>query len=217
MKHSAKAIAIPLLVTLMLLTGAASLLSAQEPLAPMQWEKRSFEGSTTYSSVILGGERVVEATANDSASALYRAEPVNLVATPYLHWRWRTEATTTQGVDERSKAGDDFRARIYLVRRGGLAFWRTKAINYVWAKEQAIDSRWPNPFAGQNVQMWAVDSGDAGAGQWQTHMRDVRADWFTAFGETIDNLDGLALMTDTDNAGGSSRSWYADIYFSASP
>jgi hypothetical protein len=119
--------------------------------------------------------------------------------------------------DELTKAGDDYQTRVYVVRRNGWAFWRTKAINYVWSGSQPSGSRWPNPFAGEAVQMWALDSGMAQAGQWQTHVRDIRADWFAAFGERIDSLDGLALMTDTDNAGGTANSWYADIHFSASP
>lgn len=181
------------------------------------WDSRSFKGMTAYSAVDLEGERVLQAVATDSASALYRTEQVDLSLTPYLHWRWRIEPTQESDRDELSKGGDDYQARVYVVRRNGWAFWRTKAINYVWSRSQPSGSRWPNPFAGDAVQMWALDSGIARAGQWQTHVRDIRADWYAAFGERIDSLDGLALMTDTDNAGGSARSWYADIHFSASP
>lgn len=181
------------------------------------WETRSFQGMTQYSAVTVGGERVLQAIATDSASALYTAQPVELARTPYLHWRWRVERAPRSEEDERSKAGDDYQARVYVVRRDGWAFWRTKAINYVWSSSQPSGSRWPNPFAGEAVQMWALDSGMAAAGQWQEHVRDIRADWYAAFGERIDNLDGLALMTDTDNAGGTARSWYADIHFSATP
>lgn len=183
----------------------------------LSWDSRSFEGKTDYSAVDLDGEQVLQAIATDSASALYRTQQVDLTQTPYLHWRWRIEPTQTSHIGERSKAGDDFQARVYVVRRNGWAFWRTKAINYVWSSSQPSGSRWPNPFAGELVQMWALDSGTAEAGQWKSHVRDIRADWYAAFGERIDSLDGLALMTDTDNAGGTSRSWYADIHFSASP
>lgn len=183
----------------------------------LSWDSRSFEGTTEYSAVNLEGETVLQAVANDSASALYRSQRVDLTQTPYLHWRWRIEQNQALDKDERSKSGDDYRVRVYVVRRNGWAFWRTQAINYVWSNAQPSDSRWPNPFAGEAVQMWALDSGLTKAGQWQTHVRDIREDWFTAFGERIESLDGLALMTDTDNAGGSARSWYADIHFSASP
>lgn len=217
MMHFSKAIAFTLLVLAPLWVGVTSIFAMQESVTMLGWETRSFQGLTQYSAVTVGGERVLQAVATDSASALYTAQPVELARTPYLHWRWRVERAPLSEEDERSKTGDDYRARVYVVRRDGWAFWRTKAINYVWSSSQPSGSRWPNPFAGEAVQMWALDSGMAAAGQWQEHVRDIRADWYAAFGERIDNLDGLALMTDTDNAGGTARSWYADIHFSATP
>lgn len=179
------------------------------------WAERSFVGQTRYRVVELDGEPVLEARAEASASALYRDTPVDLAATPYLHFRWRVEGTYGPDIDERSKAGDDYPARIYVVRRGGLAFWRTRALNYVWSSAEPVDARWPNAYAGRNAQMWVLDSGESRAGEWVSHVRDVRADWLAAFGEQIDSLDGLALMTDADDTGGSARAWYADIRFSA--
>jgi len=181
------------------------------------WNERSFVGNTRYRLVELEGSKVLEARADGTASALYRDEPVDLRATPYLYFRWRIDSTFGSAIDERSKAGDDYPARIYVVRRGGLAFWRTRALNYVWASSEVIDARWPNAYAGRNARMWALDSGDELAGEWVTHVRDVRADWYAAFGERIDSLDGLALMTDADDTGGSALAWYADIRFVADP
>lgn len=179
------------------------------------WGERSFVGNTRYRVVELEGEPVLEAQARASASALYRDTPVDLTATPYLHFRWRVAGTFGADLDERSKSGDDYPARIYVVRRGGLAFWRTRALNYVWASAEPVGARWPNAYAGRNAQMWVLDSGGQQAGEWVSHVRDVRADWLAAFGERIDSLDGLALMTDADDTGGSVRAWYAAIRFSA--
>jgi hypothetical protein len=179
------------------------------------WSQRAFVGETGYRVVELDGEPVLEAHAEASASALYRDTRIDLTATPYLHFRWRIEGTFGPGIDERSKAGDDYPARIYVVRRGGLAFWRTRALNYVWASAAPVDARWPNAYAGRNAQMWVLDSGEQRSGEWVSHVRDVRADWLAAFGERIDSLDGLALMTDADDTGRSARAWYAAIRFSA--
>jgi hypothetical protein len=62
--------------------------------------------------------------------------------------------------------------------------------------------------------MLAVDSGDAGAGAWVSHKRNVREDLRAAFGEDVTRIDGVALMTDGDNGGRRARAWYGDIYFS---
>jgi hypothetical protein len=180
------------------------------------WERRSFQGETSYRIVERDGITALEATADGSASALYRRLTIDLRQTPWLHWRWKVAATFGPDLDERAREGDDYPARIYVVRRGGLAFWRTRALNYVWASARPIGDRWPNAYAGRNVQMWALDSGEARVGQWVSHSRDLRADWRAAFGEDIVTLDGLALMTDADDTGGSARAWYADIHFSSS-
>lgn len=179
------------------------------------WEERSFSGETSYRVVRFEGRAVLEAVADDSASALYREIEIDLESTPYLRWEWRIEAPLDAGTNERSKAGDDYPARLYVVRRGGLAFWRTRALNYVWSSTQPVDSRWENAYAGGNAQMWALDSGAGKASEWVSHRRDVRADWRAVFDEDIDTLDGVAVMTDTDDTGGIARAWYAEIRFSA--
>jgi len=179
------------------------------------WEERSFVGNTDYRVVRTDGQAAVRAEADGTASALYRRTEIDLAETPFLHWRWRVQGTYGNSIDETAKTGDDYPARIYVVRRGGLAFWRTRALNYVWSSAQPVGSRWPNAYAGDNVQMLAVNAGAAKAGEWVGHVRDVRADWREAFGEEIDSLDGIAIMTDADDAGGSMTAWYADIRFTA--
>lgn len=183
----------------------------------MRWEERIFKGSTRYRSVILDDERVLRAEARASASALYQEIEIDLTKTPYLSWRWLIEETLDGVLNEQTKAGDDYVARIYVIQSGGLAFWRSKALNYVWTSGQEQGARWNNAFGQGNVKMWSLNSGSEGAGDWQSHTRDVRVDWLKAFGEEIDHIDGVAIMTDTDNTGQFATAWYADIVFSSAP
>jgi hypothetical protein len=81
-----------------------------------------------------------------------------------------------EGTDERTRAGDDYPARVYVVFSGGAAFWRTRAINYVWSNNQPIKSNWPNAYT-KNAQMIAVQSGTEHLGQWVEERRDVLADY----------------------------------------
>jgi hypothetical protein len=183
----------------------------------LHWEDRIFSTTTEYRGVLVDGERVVRARADDSASALYQRRNIDLNRTPYLQWRWRIERTLGSEVNERSHDGDDFAARVYVVRNGGLTFWRARVLNYVWSNSQPVGTRWTSPLAGIDTQMIAVDAGDELAGHWQLHSRDIRADWFAAFGEELDRIDAVAIMTDTDNTGAALQAWYADILFSAQP
>ncbi|MBC53232.1 MAG: hypothetical protein CMQ34_05280 [Gammaproteobacteria bacterium] len=181
-----------------------------------EWQQRSFSGNTDYT-VMTDEDRadVVTAETEGQASAFYRQGRIDLEATPCLTWRWRVGATAPASLDERSKAGDDFAARVYVVKRGGLAFWRTKTINYVWSASQPVGQRWPNAYAGDNALMWSLNSGNQQAGSWVTHSRDIQQDWQRAFSESIDHLDGIAIMTDGDDSNSTLSAAYADLQFSA--
>ena len=59
--------------------------------------------------------------------------------------------------------------------------------------------------------MVAMNSGDRHAGAWRTHRRNVRDDFRRFFGVEVDALEGIAVMTDSDNSGLSARAWYGEI------
>lgn len=176
------------------------------------WQERSFVGHTQYQLVDKDGRRVLQATSQASASGLYRELEVDLEKTPYLHWSWRTDHLF-EGNDEQRRDGDDYPLRVYVVFSGGLRFWRTRAINYVWSSQQALGSEWPNAFTG-NAQMIAVDAGSEQLGQWRAHRRNVREDYRRLFGQEPGKVNAVAIMTDSDNTDQSAEAWYGDIWFS---
>jgi hypothetical protein len=99
-----------------------------------------------------------------------------------------------------------------VIVSGGLAFWRTRSLVYVWSSNQPKGSTWDNAFT-DNAKVIALESGDADAGRWIREKRDVRADFRRLFGDDVDTLDAVAIMTDTDNSGQSATAWYGDISF----
>jgi hypothetical protein len=173
------------------------------------WVAKRFKGETVYT--LRDGALCAESRA--AGSGMYRALPIDLSATPVLQWSWRLGRLSAAG-DERSKPGDDYAARVYVVFSGGAFFWRTRAINYVWSANQPVGASWPNVFTG-NARMLAVRSGSARAGEWLHEQRDVRADFRALFGEDIERADAVAIMTDTDNGGGEAAACYGDITFTA--
>lgn len=180
------------------------------------WRERSFEGNTNYTVVhddTLGATLV--AATRGEASAYYRQRSINLNITPCLSWHWKVDQGASAILDERSRAGDDYAARVYVIKRGGLAFWRARTINYVWSANQAAGQRWPNAYAGDNARMWAPNSGDEDLGNWVSHSRDIQQDWQEVFGDTITELDGIAIMTDGDDSGSELKASYARLHFSA--
>lgn len=177
------------------------------------WERKSFEGETRYELVSGQGRRALRADSHDAASGMYREIRVDLHETPYLHWSWKVEETLG-GIDERSRRGDDYPARVYIVFSGGFFFWRTRALNYVWSSNQPRGASWPNAYT-DNARMIAVRSGPDETGRWVSERRNVRADYRRMFGEDVRFADAVAIMTDTDNTGKAATAYYGDIYFAA--
>jgi hypothetical protein len=178
-----------------------------------EWKEKRFAGRTDYHLVSQSARSVLRAESRAAASGLFREIQVDLSTTPVLHWSWRVD-NLLKGIDERSREGDDYPARVYVVFSGGLFFWRTRAINYVWSSNQPADSQWPNAFTA-NARMIAVESGDEKVGQWVNEQRNVAEDFRRQFGKEPGTVDAVAIMTDTDNSGLQATAWYGDIWFSA--
>ena len=177
------------------------------------WKSKEFKGQTKYQLVDLAGARVLKAESADSASGLFKEQHIDLQKTPIMNWSWRIE-NRLGNINEQAKSGDDYAARVYVVISGGLTFWRTKAINYVWASTSPKGKIWPNAFAGDHAMMIALRASDDQTGTWYTEKRNVYADLKQQFGEEIRYIDAVAIMTDTDNAYGKVTAYYGDIYFS---
>jgi hypothetical protein len=176
------------------------------------WEEKSFEGFSQYRFVETDKGKVLHASTNGKASGLFKEVPVDLTKTPWINWSWKIE-NTFKGNNERSKEGDDYAARIYVVVSGGIFFWNTKALNYVWASHEPQGSTWPNAYT-ENARMLAVRTGDAQIGMWTNEKRNVREDLQSIFGEDITRIDVIAVMVDGDNTGQSATSYFGDIFFS---
>lgn len=177
------------------------------------WEHKSFKGETQYRLQAIDGVTVLTADSHAAGSGMLKEQVIDLQQTPFLNWSWRIGNRLT-GMNEQSKTGDDYAARVYVVVKGGLAFWQTKAINYVWAGNTKKDTVWPNAFAGDHAMMLALHGPEASLNVWQNEKRNIRADFKQLFGEDIRSIDAVAVMTDTDNSNGSVSAVYGEIWFS---
>ncbi len=208
-------------LSMLLLTSLCSHLAQAETLVVgdfgqgqlSQWEEKSFAGHTRYTLIETESGTVLKAQSQGSASGLFRKIEIDLTKTPYLNWSWRID-NLIEGNNERDKSGDDYPARLYIVISGGLLFWNTRALNYVWSSNQPVGSHWPNAFTA-NAQMVAVRSGNGQLGQWITEKRNVREDLKQLFGEEITKIDAVAIMSDSDNTGQSTSAYFGDIYFTS--
>ena len=176
------------------------------------WTSKSFKGETEYRLEKEDGRLVVRAKSRGTASGLVKEIEFDPVKFRYLRWSWKI-ADTVKGGDERTKAGDDYAARVYVVFPG-FFFWQTRAINYIWANRLPKGESIANAFTA-NAMMVAVQSGPDLAGRWLEEERDILEDYRQLFGGDPPKAGAVAIMTDTDNTGGSAVAWYGEISLGA--
>ena len=173
-----------------------------------KWQEKSFQGHTKYRVTREDGRLCIRAASDGSASGLYYKVNYDLKQYPILTWQWKIENILPKG-DARYKKGDDYAARVYVVFPSWL-FWRTKALNYIWANKLPKGKAVRNAFAKNDV-MIAVESGPRMARQWLTETRNVLEDYRKQFGEDPPEVGAIAIMTDTDNTDSSAVAWYGVI------
>lgn len=173
-----------------------------------KWEEKSFKRKTEYQVTREDNQLCIKASSNSSASGLYYKIDYDSKEYPLLMWRWKVDHVLSKG-DARYKDGDDYSARVYVIFPSW-AFWRTKALNYVWANKFPQGEAVPNAFT-KNAMMIAVESGPERTGQWIEEKRNVLEDYRRYFGGHPPKVGAIAIMTDTDNTGEAATAWYGPI------
>lgn len=200
---------------------------------PAGWEPLTFANVARHSAYRLladSGTTVVRAEAHASASGLIRRIRIDPREYPVLEWRWRA-VKLPRGNDPRTKAGDDYAARIYVAfefdpqRAGALdkltyegakllfgAYPPAGSLNYVWDATLPEGTVFASPYTERN-RIVVVTSGSAREGEWVSVRRNVLEDYRQAFGAEPPMIEGVAIMTDADNTGGRTEALYGDIVF----
>ncbi len=176
------------------------------------WQEKSFVGNNILSFSSENQISTVKIQSQNTSSALFLKQQINLNKTPFLNWHWKV-SQALKPANEKEKKGDDFAARVYVIASTGPFIWQTKTLSYVWSSGQKIGDTWPSPYS-EKVVMLALNNGSDLAGNWQAHRRNIQIDLKNAFAKTFDTIDVIAIMTDTDNTGQKTTGWYKNFYFS---
>ena len=173
-----------------------------------KWEKKTFKGETLYEVTQEDTLRCIKATSHSSASGLYYKINYDTKKYPILTWRWKVHHVLSNG-NALKKEGDDYAARIYVVFPS-ILFWKTKAINYIWANKLPRGTAVANPYSSNSI-MIAVESGESKTGLWIEERRNVFEDFRMHFGQDPPRVGAISIMTDTDNTGEEAIAWYGPI------
>ena len=202
---------------------------------PDGWKPLTFKKIPKHTSyeVVKDGERaVVKAVSEASASGLTKPVRIDPREFPIVRWRWKIDHVLN-GSDVALKAGDDFPARLYvtfeydsqkvsfgkkLKYKAGRAIFGDipiGALNYIWETKTPVGTIVENAYT-DFAQMIVVESGKHKVGAWVVEERNIYEDYKRAFGEEPPMINGVAIMTDTDNTKEEATAYYGDIVFQRS-
>ena len=202
---------------------------------PDGWKPLAFKKipkHTSYEIVKDGGVTIVKAVSEASASGLIKPVVIDPKEFPIVRWRWKID-NVLQHSDVALKEGDDFPARLYITfeydpdkvsfgkklkfKAGQAVFGDIPiaALNYVWDTKAPIGTIVENAYT-DFAKMVIVESGTQKVGMWVDEERNIYEDYKKAFGEEPPMINGVAIMSDTDNTKEQATAYYGDIVFQKS-
>jgi hypothetical protein len=152
----------------------------------------------------------VFASSIDGASALYRRLEIPARQGMRLGWRWRVEEALLHARSERTRAGDDYAARVAVMFDGEPFDRGTQALMYVWARGEPIGASYRSPY-NDNVATVVLRNESATRRRWFVETRDVVDDFKRVFGKEPVRVTAVAIMVDTDNTDSRAVTWFDDL------
>ena len=153
-----------------------------------------------------------KAVADNAASGLGKETKIDLNKTPFINITWKIEEDLS-GINEKTKKGHDFAARVFAVKKTGATPLSNRAINYVFSSNHEIGENWPSPYTKKSIDN-VLSTTKENLNKWVTVKANVKKDFKKFHDINVDELDGLSIMSDTDNSKLKSVAYYQNIYFS---
>ena len=174
---------------------------------------RGSNGKTKYSLGRNEKGSFLRAEAKGTASGLGKKVKINLNKTPFINITWKIEKDL-KGIDEKSKKGHDFAARVFVVKKTGLTPLSNKAVNYVFSSNNSINEFWRSPYTKSSID-YVLSTTKDNLNEWVTVKANVKEHFKKLHDLNVEELTGLAIMTDTDQTDIKAISYYQNIYFSS--
>ena len=176
---------------------------------------RKVRGADSKTIYTLGSNKngnFLKAIADNAASGLGKEIKINLDKTPFLNITWKIEQDLA-GIKEDTKKGHDFAARVFAIKKTGATALSNRAINYVFSSNEDVGLNWPSPYTKKSIDN-VLSTTKENLDQWVTVKANVKEDFKKLHNLDVNELDGLAIMSDTDNSKKKSVAYYQNIFFS---
>ena len=174
---------------------------------------RGADNKTTYTVGNNENGSFLKSVADNAASGLGKEIKIDLNKTPFINITWKVEKDLS-GIKEDTKKGHDFAARVFAVKKTGATPLSNRAINYVFSSNRDIGLNWPSPYTKKSID-YVLSTTKENLNEWVTVKANVKDDFKKFHNLDVNELDGLAIMSDTDNSKMKSVAYFQNIYFSA--
>ena len=173
---------------------------------------RGADNKTIYSVGKNENGNFLKSEANNAASGLGKEIIIDLNKTPFINITWKIEQDLN-GIKENSKKGHDFAARVFVIKKTGATPLSNRAINYVFSSNNDVGLNWPSPYTKKSIDN-VLASTKKNMNEWVTVKANVKEDFKRFHNLDVKELNGVAIMSDTDNSKMKSIAYFQNIYFS---
>ena len=174
---------------------------------------RGADNKTSYTVGTNENGNYLKAVADNAASGLGKEIKIDLSKTPFINITWKIEKDL-RGIKENTKKGHDYAARVFAIKKTGATPLSNRAINYVFSSNSEVGENRPSPYTKKSIDNVLATTKD-NLNEWVTVKANVKEDFKKFHDLDVNELDGLAIMADTDNSKMKSISYFQNIYFSA--
>ena len=174
---------------------------------------RGADNKTSYTVASNENGNYLKAVADNAASGLGKEIKIDLNKTPFINITWKIEKDL-RGIKENTKKGHDYAARVFAIKKTGATPLSNRAINYVFSSNSDVGENRPSPYTKKSIDNILATTKD-NLNEWVTVKANVKEDFKKFHDLDVNELDGLAIMADTDNSKMKSISYFQNIYFSA--
>ena len=178
-----------------------------------QLKKRKVKGETTWTLGSNESGNFIKAEAEGVGSGLGKEVLINLNKTPIINITWKIEKDLS-GINENSKKGHDYAARVFVVKKTGSTALSNRAVNYVFSSNNEIGKYWRSPYTKKSID-YVLSTTKQNLNEWVTVKANVKEHFKLLHDLDVSELSGVAIMTDTDNSKLKAISYYQNIYFSS--
>ena len=174
---------------------------------------RGADNKTIYTVGSNENGNFLKADSENAASGLGKEIKIDLNVTPFINITWKVEKDL-KGIKENTKKGHDYAGRVFVIKKTGATPLSNRAVNYVFSSNNIIGENWPSPYTKKSIDNILSTTKDK-LNEWVTVKANVKEDFKKFHDLDVNELNGIAIMTDTDNSKMRALTYYQNIYFSS--